>query len=68
MKYTLHKWDEVEEVCKAAIVLFPSIPLVSENLHTQIVLVKIYIVFFSYRSDFLTKKRGAGIFTIKYAT
>lgn len=28
LKYSLHKWDEVEEVCKAAIVLFPSIKLV----------------------------------------
>lgn len=27
-KYSIYKWDEVEEVCKAAVILFPCIQLV----------------------------------------
>lgn len=30
-KYSMYRWDEIEEICKAAVVLFPSIELVSSN-------------------------------------
>lgn len=34
LKYSMHKWDEVEDVCKAAVVIFPSIDLVRKfNIH-----------------------------------
>lgn len=29
LKYSIHKWDEVESVCRAAVALFPCIELVS---------------------------------------
>lgn len=29
-KYSLYKWDEVEEICKAAVILFPYIELVGD--------------------------------------
>lgn len=28
LKYSVHKWEEIEDVCKAAVVIFPSIELV----------------------------------------
>lgn len=30
-KYSIYKWEEVEEVCKAAVRLFPYIALVGEH-------------------------------------
>lgn len=30
-KYSMYKWNEIEEICKAAVVLFPTIELVSSN-------------------------------------
>lgn len=28
-KYSMYKWDEIQEICKAAVVIFPSMELVS---------------------------------------
>lgn len=33
LKYSLNKWDDIEEVCKAAVFIFPSIELVRNLAH-----------------------------------
>lgn len=29
-KYSMYKWDDIQEICKAAAIVFPSIQLVSK--------------------------------------
>lgn len=31
-RYSMHRWDDIMEVCKAAVVVFPSIQLVSTKV------------------------------------
>lgn len=44
-KYSMYRWDEIEDICKAAVVLFPSIELVSSNeIKNGVVWIKIRCV------------------------
>lgn len=73
LKYSMHKWDEVEDVCKAAVVIFPSIDLVRKfiinfsGLHCLWLLKFVLFITF-YRNGFLTRKKNVATFIIEFAT
>lgn len=35
LNYSMHKWEDIEEVCKATVILFPCIALVSVEIYVQ---------------------------------